>query len=102
MEVYTLTPADALDTVENVENAINKARRHARRENGGQDAWFVYVGTVEGRSVRLKSYGTNVQRFECPAWTDGGPMDPTVGGFRKWMADTLRRVVRDCPVVTAD
>ena len=73
------------DNVEAVLAEINLARLAAR------DQWWTYTGSVRGKPIRVKGYRTWIQRFECWAWTDGGPPDITVTAFKNALRDMLSR-----------
>ncbi len=57
--------------------AINKARLAVGK------AWFTFVGTVNGKSVAMKSYGhTYLQILKVDGLDNAPPMDTNVGDWK--------------------
>lgn len=64
--------------------AINKARLAVGK------AWMTYVGTVNGKAVRIKTYGTGyLQILEVDGLKHSAPMDMNVTGWK----ETIRSAV---------
>ena len=70
-----------------------KAVNDLRRESGGRG--YQWSGFVDGTRVRLRGYGTHIQRLETTTSFKGkkypivvsNPYDQLVRDFKKWLAE---------------
>ena len=78
LEGQAFTSADAFV------KAINKARQEHPKQ------WIAYIGTVAGKAVRLKSFGTGyLQILEVDGVKHAPPMDMNVTGWKAAIAEAL-------------
>ncbi len=47
--------------------------------------WYVWGGEVNGVRIRLKGFGTWIQRIEIGGIVDGSTMDISVAAFKKYL-----------------
>lgn len=73
-----MTETDIKDIVED----INDIRKMSKNE------WYYYTSVKFG--IKLKAFGTWIQRIERGQFQDGSPMGMTVIGFKNWLANWLK------------
>ena len=65
---------------------LNKARLANRKK------WIVYVGTVQGVAVEIKTYDTGyLQIFRVNGLNAGGQMDMKPTGWKETIRETIER-----------
>lgn len=62
-----------------------------RLDNKGK--WYYWVGEVEGKSVKIKGFGTWLQIFKVNNWDCSNCMDSKVRDYK----EHLSNAVRDAP-----
>ncbi len=70
-------------TSEEFVTEINSLRLSSKKN------WYVWTGEVNGVRVRLKGFGTWIQRIEAGGITDGSSMDISVKRFKGYLFEIV-------------
>lgn len=62
---------------------VNETRKRVGKN------WWQWGGVVEGKLVRMKGYGTWVQRLEHAGCVDSGPLDCSVRDFLAFLKSAV-------------